>query len=108
MKNKFGVPCSKLKEKIKDVDIPCTNESEAMAIAAGAWFAGKKAIVYLQNSGVGHIVDVVTSLYYPYGIPLPDLILSIRFSPEHHEFMGKITRDLLKLIEYDGELEINE
>lgn len=99
-KLKFGVPCSYLKDKIKDVEVHCTNESEAMAIAAGSILAGKTPIVYMQNSGLGNIVDIVSSLYKPYAIPLPKLILSVRISPLHHEFMGKITNDLLKMLEY--------
>lgn len=99
-KLKFGVPCSALKEFTKDVEVPCTNEGEAMALAAGAWFAGKKTTVYMQNSGVGNIVDIVTSLYKPYEIPLPRLVLSIRNKPYHHRFMGAITEDLLDLLGY--------
>ena len=97
---KFGVPCSKLKEISKDCEIPCTNEAEAMALAAGTWFAGKEPIIYMQNSGLGHIVDVVTSLYKPYEIPLPKLILSVRCKPYHHKFMCDITKKLLNLLEY--------
>lgn len=100
-KLKFGVPCSKLKEYTQDVEIPCTSESEAMAIACGAILAGKKPEVYMQNSGLGHIVDIVTSLYKPYAIPLPHLVVSIRSKPEHHAFMYKITHELLDMIEYD-------
>ena len=90
-KLKFGVPCSKLKEITKDCEISCTSEAEAMALAAGAWFAGKEPIVYMQNSCLGHIVDIVTSLYAPYELPLPKLILSIRCKPYHHKFMYNIT-----------------
>ena len=99
-KLKFGIPCSKLKEKIKDSEIPCTSESEAMALAAGAYFAGKKPTVYMQNSGLGHIVDIVTSLYKPYEIPLPKMILSIRCKPYHHKFMYNITKKILDLLDY--------
>jgi len=101
-KIKYGIPCSKLKEFIKDVDVPCTSEGEAMAIAAGAWFAGKKPEVYMQNSGIGNIVDIVTSLYKPYNIPLPHLIISLRKDPAHHKFMYKISKYLLELLEYDN------
>lgn len=101
MNNKFGVPCSQLKEYIKDVNVPCTSESEAMALAAGAWFAGKKSEVYMQNSGLGHILDVVKSLYEPYGIPLPHMLLSVRCSPEHHRGMYDCTFDLLKIMRYE-------
>lgn len=105
---KFGIPCSQLKDKIKDVKVYCTSESEAMALAVGVWLAGKKPIVYMQNSGLGGIVDIVSSLFKPYEIPLPKLVLSIRHSPKHHRFMGKITRKLLRLMSYDGEIEIVE
>ena len=101
-KLKFGVPCSRLKEITKDCEIPCTSEAEAMAMAAGAWFAGKEPVVYMQNSGLGHIVDIVTSLYKPYEIPLPKMILSIRCKPYHHKFMYDITKELLCLLDYDN------
>ena len=108
MKAKYGVPCSHLKDRVEDVDVNCTSEEEAMAVAAGAYLAGVESTVYMQNSGLGAIVDIVTSLYKCYGIPLPKLLLSIRRKPKHHEFMGKITRTLLKLMEYDGDVEIIE
>ncbi len=97
---KFGVPGSLLKGCIKDADVPCTSECEAMALAAGAWFAGKEPTVYMQNSGLGACVDIIASLYHPYGIPLPYLILGWRRTPKHHEFMGEITARLLALLKY--------
>ena len=99
---KYGVPCSRLKDRIGDVEVNCTSEEEAMALAAGAWFAGVTPVVYMQNSGLGRIVDIVASLYKTYEIPLPKMLLSVRTAPQHHEFMGKITRDLLELMEYDN------
>ena len=105
---KYGVPCSQIKDRIEDVEVYCTSEGEAMALAIGAWFAGKKPVVYMQNSGLGNIVNIVTSLFKPYDIPLPKLILSVRHKPVHHKFMGKITKELLKLINYNGEIEIIE
>jgi len=105
MKYKFGVPCSKLKYRITDVEIHCTSEGEAMALAAGAWLGGKEPEVYMQNSGLGGIVNIVTSLYKPYNIPLPKILLSLRRKPKHHEFMGKITNELINLLEYNGEIE---
>lgn len=99
--NRYGVPCSKLQDYLDGTEIPCTSESEAMAIAAGAWFAGKESVVYMQNSGLGHIIDIVTSLYKPYNIPLPHLVLSARNSPFHHSFMYHITLDILGLLNYE-------
>ena len=100
-----GVPCSKLKDII-DVActmeheyIPCTKEDEAVAMAVGAYLVGKNPLVFMQNSGLGNIIDIITSLLKPYGIEI-DLLISKRTSPEHHEFMGKITEELLELLEY--------
>lgn len=94
-----GVPCSGLKVFIKTIKtyIPCTREDEAVALALGAYLVGKKPLVFLQNSGVGHIVDVTTSLLKPCGIAI-DLLVSLRTKPEHHAFMGAITVKLLKLL----------
>lgn len=100
MKNRFGVPCSKLKDYLDGDEIPCTNEAEALSMSAGAWFAGKESEVYLQNSGLGHIVDIIASLYKPYGIPLPTLHLSVRQTPEHHKYMYDYTYKLLDMMEY--------
>ena len=96
-----GIPCSRLKgftDKIKDY-IPCTREDEAMALAVGAYLAGKKPLVFLQNSGLGNIIDIIASLLKPYDIKI-DLLISVRTKPEHHAFMGKKTEKLLKLLEY--------
>ncbi len=96
-----GVPCSKLKEFIEKIDnyIPCTREDEAMALAVGAYLVGKRPLVYLQNSGLGGIIDAITSLLKPYDIKI-DLLISLRNKPEHHAFMGKITIKLLEILEY--------
>lgn len=101
MNLKFGIPCSRIKDKIQDVDINCTSESEAMGIAAGCILAGKKPIVYMQNSGLGSIIDICTSLYYPYGITYPHLILSIRHQPAHHSVIGFLTKYILDMISYE-------
>lgn len=96
-----GVPCSRLKDSINKIEnyIPCTREDEAMALAVGAYLVGKKPLVFLQNSGLGNTVDIITSLLKPYGIRI-DLLISLRKKPEHHAFMGKTTKKLLKLLEY--------
>jgi len=102
MNLKFGVPCSKLKGKIEDVDINCTSEEQAFAIAAGCILAGKEPVVYCQNSGFGRCLDILTSLYLPYEIPFPHLILSKRVKPYHHRFIGKMTGALLSLLDYQN------
>ena len=107
MKLKFGVPCSKIKDKITDVEINCTSEEQAMGIAAGCILAGKEPEVYMQNSGLGRCIDILTSLYLPYNIPYPKLILSKRCKPYHHEFMWKMTDPLLALLDYQ-DVELHE
>lgn len=103
----IGVPCSGIKEFIKEVQcdednkyIPVTREDEAVAIAVGAYFAGKKPLVFMQSSGLGNAVNIVTSLLKPYGINVHFLI-SVRKSPFEHAFMYKITKSLIKLLKYN-------
>jgi len=104
-----GVPCSGIKDKIGKIKkyIPCTREDEALSMATGAFLAGKKPLVFLQNSGLGNTVDAITSLLKPYGIEI-DLLISLRRKPEHHAFMGKITIGLLKLLEYKNYKVVDE
>ena len=57
-----GVPDSLLKNFLNKVEncgkkhIICANEAHAVSIAFGMMMAGKKPCVYLQNSGLGHII----------------------------------------------------
>jgi len=98
----IGVPCSKFKGIIDyDKAIIATKEDEAIGMAVGAYFCGKKPLVFMQNSGLGNCVDIITSLLKPYDISIP-LLISVRHKPKHHEFMGKITKKLLKLLKYNN------
>lgn len=108
MNLKFGIPCSKIKEKIIDVEIPCTSEEQAMGIAAGCILAGKTPTVYMQNSGLCRCIDICLSLYYPYEIPYPNLIISIRKNPKHHMYIGTITKEMLEMLEWCPDEEIIE
>ena len=103
-----GVPCSCLKLFIKEllndsnsIYIPAPREDIAMGIAVGAWMNGKKPAIYLQSSGLGHLVNPITSLLKPYGIEI-HLLISLRCDPEEHREMMRITRDLLALLEYNN------
>jgi len=110
-----GVPCSFLTPLINAVEqlgeryyLPATSEGEAVAIAAGAWLAGKPAVVLSQNSGLGNMINPITSLNYPFRIPAL-LIVTWRGEPgikdePQHALMGRITRDQLKLIEVPSSL----
>ena len=63
-----GVPDSGLKPFINEIiesgvkHIIATNEGQAIGIAVGAELAGKKSCVYLQNSGLGNIINPITSI----------------------------------------------
>jgi len=102
VKLKFGVPCSKIKDRIKDVDIHCTSEEQAFAIACGCILAGEEPEVYCQNSGLARSIDILTSLYLPYDIPYPKLLLSLRHYPYHHSFIGDLTWHILKMLHYEN------
>jgi sulfopyruvate decarboxylase subunit alpha len=50
--------------------IPVTREEEGFGICAGAFFAGKRPAILMQNSGLGNSVNVLASLYQLYQIPI--------------------------------------
>ncbi len=103
-----GVPCSYLTPLINGIInskkinyVGATSEGEAVGIASGGWLAGKNSVVMIQNSGLGNTINPLTSLNYPFKIPIL-LITTWRGDPKikdepQHELMGKITRSLLKL-----------
>lgn len=102
-----GVPDSGLKTFIEDVNglpaeqhVPATWEAEAVAIAAGAQLAGRRACVYLQNAGLGHTINPLASLCIPYEIE-PLLVIGHRHSLPQHRLMGEIDERLLELLGWD-------
>lgn len=84
------------------------NEGGAVGLAAGHYLAtGRPALVYLQNSGIGNIVNPVASLLHAdvYGIPCVFAVgwrgqPGIADEPQH-AFQGKITRELLALLDIE-------
>jgi phosphonopyruvate decarboxylase len=107
-----GVPCSFLKNLINYAINDCqyvaaTNEGEAVAIAAGAYLAGEKPVVLMQNSGLTNAVSPLVSLNYPFRIPVLGFV-SLRGEPgipdePQHELMGRITTQMLDLMEIKWE-----
>ena len=102
-----GVPCSGLKPFIDDLQadrarpfIPVPREDIALAMATGAAMAGRKPLVYLQSSGLGHLVNPITSLLKPYGLSV-HLLISLRTQPFEHFEMRRVAQPLLELLEYD-------
>jgi phosphonopyruvate decarboxylase len=104
-----GVPCSFLTPLINGAlsapglaYVGAASEGEAVAIAAGAWLAGRRTVVMCQNSGLGNAVNPLTSLNEPFRIPTL-LLTTWRGEPgipdePQHALMGRITQDLLSVI----------
>lgn len=105
-----GVPDSLLKElcscasdMLGDRFVICANEGNATGMAAG-WYVGtgRPAVVYMQNSGEGNVVNPLLSIADPdvYGIPMI-LVIGWRGEPgvhdePQHAKQGKVTCDLLE------------
>jgi phosphonopyruvate decarboxylase len=114
-----GVPCSNfgdLFDRVADapafLNVPAANEGSAVALAAGAVLSGRRSVVALQNSGLGNIINPLTSLLMVNEIPLL-LLISVRGHPDEpadepqHAFMGAKTASLLDQLqiewcEFDG------
>ncbi len=107
----MGVPCSILAPLLSYImDNPLeieyhnpTNEAHALGLAVGFYLGSKKIpVVFLQNSGLGNIIDPLTSLHQIYKIPVFLLITWRGFagedtdSPEHY-IMGRDFEDYLKI-----------
>lgn len=108
-----GVPDSLLKDICAYITTNCAsdkhvitaNEGNAVALATGYHLAtGKVPLVYLQNSGLGNIVNPLTSLTNKkvYGIPMV-LLIGWRGEPgvkdePQHIFQGEITESMLEVL----------
>ncbi len=102
-----GVPCSFLtpiiNRAISDREtayVGATSEGEAVAIASGAWLAGRETVVMCQNSGLGNTINPLTSLNHPFRIPTL-MFVTWRGQPglsdePQHELMGEITDVLIR------------
>ncbi len=110
-----GVPCSFLTPLINYVIndemleyVSSANEGDALATAAGATIGGQRAVVMMQNSGLGNAVSPLTSLSHVFRIPCL-LISTHRGQPgvqdePQHALMGQITKELLALMRIPWEV----
>lgn len=111
-----GVPDSLLKDfcaYIKDnVDsknnIVAANEGNALAIASGHYLAtGNPALVYMQNSGQGNIINPLASLNDPLVYSIPALlVIGWRGEPNkkdepQHKKQGLVTLKLLDALDIE-------
>lgn len=112
--------CAYVKENTPDTkNIITANEGNALALAAGYHLATTKIpLVYMQNSGLGNIINPVASLMDPLVYSIPTLLLigwrgepGKKDEPQHIK-QGKITIELLdtlkikySILSGDSELE---
>ena len=106
-----GVPDSTLKNVFelvaRDPDIryvPAVREDVALGVASAAYFVGRLGCVLLQNSGLGNVINSLTSFSLVYKIPA---LLVVgwrgyggppRDAPEHW-VMGVKTLGMLELLD---------
>lgn len=98
--------CNYALANCSDRNIITANEGNAVAVAAGHWFASRELpLVYMQNSGQGNALNPLASLADPavYAVPM---ILLIGWrgqgetEPNHpqHRLQGEITTGLMDLM----------
>lgn len=108
-----GVPDSTLKQFCDGIQTyegdlqhyVTANEGAAVGVAIGTYLAcGRPACVYMQNSGIGNIVNPLTSLANGdvYGIPMLFIVgwrgePGVKDEPQH-VFQGKITCELFETL----------
>ena len=72
-----SVPCVNLQQLLtlvgedpEIIHVPVTREEEGVGLCAGAWMAGRRPALLMQNSGLGNCINALASLDILYGIPL--------------------------------------
>ncbi len=110
-----GVPCSLLRGLFSQLEdpasaarqaglryLPAPREDSALGVASGAAVAGERAVVLLQNSGLGYCLNVLTSFNLIYQVPVL-LIVSWRGHDDtdavEHDVIGRQLVSLLELFE---------
>jgi phosphonopyruvate decarboxylase len=103
-----GVPCSMISGLIATLEthprlpyVPAVREDVAVGLAAGAWLAGRRPMVLMQNSGLGTSLNALVSLSLMYRLPALLLVTwrghAGKDAPEHL-LMGEISPSLLEMI----------
>jgi len=103
-----GVPCSMIEGLIATLEthprlpyVPAVREDVAVGLAAGAWLAGRRPMVLMQNSGLGTSMNALVSLSLMYRLPALLLVTwrghRGKDAPEHL-LMGEISHALLEML----------
>lgn len=105
-----GIPSSALKGFIagipEDKHYGCCSEPEAVGMAAGAWMAGKRPCVYMQNDGVGRCLTDICTLLVPYGIEV-FFIVGDR-TDGVHATLGLHTKAMLDMVGWTNYVMVDE
>lgn len=101
-----GVPCSFFQAAINrvldDGELRYTivpNEGSALALASGAYLAGRPTVLMIQNSGFGNLINPLTSLNMIYRIPVLVFMSGRAYGVEdepQHEIIGRAMKEMLK------------
>jgi sulfopyruvate decarboxylase subunit alpha len=107
----LSVPCKllaglidRLQADTEVIYTPVTREEEGVGMACGAYLAGRRPAIVMQNSGFGNSANAILSLLNYYRVPVV-FIVSHRGSDgepiEAQRMMGGAITDLLKVIGVD-------
>jgi phosphonopyruvate decarboxylase len=103
-----GVPCRTFSGPIAHLSAAgyyevSANEGLALSSAAGAALAGRHQAVFLQNSGLGNLINPLVSLVLPYQLPVL-AFMSLRGWPDpdadepQHAVMGAASMRILEAL----------
>jgi sulfopyruvate decarboxylase subunit alpha len=106
-----SVPCKLLSDLIERLSrapaiiyTPVSREEEGIGLLCGAYLAGRRPAIVMQNSGFGNSVNAVLSLLNYYRVPVV-FIISHRGSPGEpiaaQKMMGTAIVDLLRVTDVD-------
>lgn len=103
-----GVPCSYFKTVIRFLEghksssyYIAPNEGSALALASGSFLGGQQGVVLIQNSGLGNLINPLTSLNLIYRLPVVLFVSGRAYEIDdepQHEIMGKSMGKLLDTV----------
>lgn len=103
-----NIPCVFFSDLIKMLEqnfevLKITREEEGVGICAGAYLAGKRPCMVLQNSGLGNSINALASLNKTFNLPL--LLLVSHRGVEDEKIiaqvpMGEATPGILDVLEF--------
>jgi sulfopyruvate decarboxylase subunit alpha len=108
----LSVPCKLLGDLIDKLEAdpsivhtPVSREEEGVGMACGAYLAGRKPAIVMQNSGFGNSANAILALLNYYKVPVT-FVVSHRGTDgepiEAQRMMGGAVIDLLKVVGVDS------